>query len=56
MSKNIDKLMISPVFEKIRVNRKGNPRIKDCYKLKRQVKRKLKISRQERALNYGPTT
>ena len=56
MSKNIDQLMISPVFEKIRVNRKGSPKIRDCPKLKRQVKRKLKISRQERALNYGQTT
>ena len=48
--------MISPVFEKIRVNRKGNPKIRDYPKLERQVKRKLKISRQERALNYGQTT
>ena len=56
MSKNIDQLMISPVFEKIRVNRRGSPKIRDCPKLKRQVKRKLKISRQVRALNYGQTT
>ena len=56
MSRNIEKMMVCPVFEKIRVNRKGSPKIRDCPKLKRQVKRKLKISRQERALNYGQTT
>ena len=45
MSKNIDQLMISPVFEKIRVNRKGNPRMRDCYKLKINLRKNNKYNR-----------
>ena len=56
MSKNIEQMMTSLVFEKIRVSRKGSPKIKDYRRTKRQVSRKVKYKRQERALNYGQTT
>jgi len=59
MSKNIDKMMVSPVFEKIRVKHSGSPKAvsyKDYRQSKRQVSRKVKYKRQERALNYGQTT
>ena len=56
MSKNIEQMMTSPVFEKIRVSRKGSPKIKDYRQTKRQSLRRSKLIRQERDLNYGQTT
>ena len=56
MSRNIEKMMVSPVFEKIRIKHSGSPKTRDYHKSQRQVRRKIKYKRQERALLYGQTT
>ena len=56
MSRNIEKMMVSPVFEKIRIKHSGSPKARDCRKSQRQTRRKIKYKRQAPALRYGKTT